>query len=800
VARKNNFVVRSENAMKKHMNQQGFTLIELAVTLMIGMMVTAGAFYYKTEEWTTDQQVQVGAELDEIRSGLQGYVNTYSEDILKGNKALKNVNATTSITNINNLAKPTVDELKKLGLLHSSVAARNDYFNVAYTQLLVAKDKQGNSCSIPTTLQPTALPCTLLGYVHTSNPLTLKNTTNQLDRVAIGRVLNSKYGTGVVWTTKDSKGADVVVGRSGTTNPNSDLPNTEGLLAATFDGTSPYDYRYLMLNGGNKMAAPLDLNNNALTNVTTLAASGLATVGGITSKGDVDLTGHNIQGIRDLSASGRLNAASASITGAINGGATTVASLTSNGPVDLMGNSIQNIKDLGASGRLNAASASISGEITGGATTVASLTSNGAISGTKGNFNNGLVVSGDQIYAQSGATVSGGQLYANGGATVSGGQLYANGGATVASLTSNGLVDLMGNSIQGIRDLSASGRLNAASASITGAINGGATTVASLTSTGAISGTRGNFTNGLVVSGDQLLATNGATVSGTNSAGHGLSVLHGQIYAAQGATVSGSQLYAQAGATVSGGQLYTQAGATVSGGALVSNNGITVKGGGVIVDAGGLTVNAGGAYISGTNRDGDGLSVSEHLIVRNGAHILGNRPKEPGLSVLQGVAVYGTLDDDKGNKSNNGLTVFNGTTNANGGMIVRNDIEGKGVGLIVTSSTSLNGGTYIHNGAIIDGSALPGQPSLVVQGKTLLENDVNITGGDLSVASKGNQGGNASISGTLTAGKVVNKSQQCTTSTYYTQTPQYGCAIPGCPYGGGIIGYTSTPHSQTTCN
>ncbi|NEX64222.1 type II secretion system protein [Noviherbaspirillum galbum] len=268
----------------------GFTLIELAIVLIIGTLVTAAGFLYKAEQVRSEQRAVIAGQMQLLAEALQNYMvmNMASLYTLNGTldvKAKKDflsgrfgANASDVVASFGMATNffplyPSYQELSQMGWLPSG--APSSHPMVGDYVFRISPGTNFPACVASKS-------CRFVAVVYGSKPLVRSSGTSvgAVDEVGIGEVLQRSSSTVLIGYTKGGK----LLARDGITvtdtNPldgaalMSVIPSTvDGILSATstYD-TSPW-YAYLRRDGSLPMQGDLNMQDAAGTHAINNASS-----------------------------------------------------------------------------------------------------------------------------------------------------------------------------------------------------------------------------------------------------------------------------------------------------------------------------------------------------------------------------------------------------------------------------------------------------------------------------------------------------------------------------------------------
>lgn len=229
------------------LQQRGFTLIELAIAVIIaGALAMAGLSYQAQELRYEIARAQVD-QLKVLNAALAKYLAKYPTELV----------AATNVLQVAVDMAPTVAELRALGFLDASFSATNLYSPTGGYALSVRTTPAGCSGSI----------CSLFGLAYLTTPVL--DAKGNVDNAAIGEAIS--YGGGSVGATTDLDKTTIrgINGMWSVVNP---MGNVSGILATrnVQDGIA-----YLPMDGSVAMAGSLKMGGNDISSVKDIGATGL---------------------------------------------------------------------------------------------------------------------------------------------------------------------------------------------------------------------------------------------------------------------------------------------------------------------------------------------------------------------------------------------------------------------------------------------------------------------------------------------------------------------------------------------
>jgi prepilin-type N-terminal cleavage/methylation domain-containing protein len=277
--------------MNNRKKNKGFTLLELAIVLVIGAMITASTYYLKAEEWKAEQEAKVGDDLRVVSDGVSRYMLKHGIELLKDKSTPTTLNVDitppgvtyTSTRIINAALAPTLQDLKGIGLLSSNVPEESTRYGFKYKVKInrQTSDTSGDCYE--------ANPgCHLSALVYTDQGLTVGRATPSpstldIDRVALGRIMDRAVNKKLLWSTKSSNLKLEDAGGPAKAVVLNPVPNTIGIIAVRLDNSdvADYDRRYLKLDGSSPMEGDLQMGSKNIIGVKNVSAAGnILTSGG----------------------------------------------------------------------------------------------------------------------------------------------------------------------------------------------------------------------------------------------------------------------------------------------------------------------------------------------------------------------------------------------------------------------------------------------------------------------------------------------------------------------------------------
>lgn len=329
--------------LKNKRSAHGFTLIEMAIVIALGIMLSGALLWPQVVKARHEKAVAQGTQM----ATLNNVVATFQT------RNYGSLVANTAVAGIANPYAPTIAELRNWGL-PANFSAQNLYGGGYAVRI----ERVPAGCTPPD--------CDLQGVINLTAPI-LNPLTGRVDGSALGAIVQSMQANATPDAGWSTIGAPTVItGQGGTWTLANPAGNVAGILAMRSGYGSSGMAQFMRRDGTLAATGAQNMGGQNVNNVNTLNSTTISNVGNATIGGALGVTGQTSTngisnngaiGTNTANVSGTLAAGTANVAGALTAGNTTV-----NGTATING------------------AASVSGTlgVTGGATMGSSLTVAGA--------------------------------------------------------------------------------------------------------------------------------------------------------------------------------------------------------------------------------------------------------------------------------------------------------------------------------------------------------------------------------------------------------------------------------------